>query len=183
MWRRVIVLWPLLVALLGPAAARGENPADYVVTQFAGQIGFLSAGMGKNFPDYSLEADLLFGYAPASVVGEDVFALALKGRYIVTTLTLDEAVLKPYVGMGVHYYLGERYEVNGNYPDDYYPYSQWHLMPHVGIRLQGQGQEEPSLYVEAGILDTYFIHYLNNNNYLDPSDVISVSVGFFFPLQ
>lgn len=173
--------WPLAAEDL---RLRERLRPDYYVSQFAGSIGLLSFGAGKQLRIRSMEAELLFGYAPEAVTGEDIFALALKVRENLPAVEFGGNRFTPYLGLGLNYYFGDRYKVKGKYPDDYYPYSQVHLMPHIGLKLRPLGNDAARgmFYLEAGILDTYLIHYYNNSNHFELSDVVSVSAGITIPM-
>ncbi|QDE84770.1 hypothetical protein [Myxococcus xanthus] len=80
----------LVVALLLAAREARPEPAheaspwyvpDHAAMQFAGAIGFLSAGPGWSFLDDTVEAALLVGWAPPALAGEDFFTFTLKGQW------------------------------------------------------------------------------------------------------
>ncbi len=184
---RPFILLLLLLTVHPSWAEETMLSPEYGVAQFAGQIGYLSAGAGRSFHDGVVEADLLFGYAPAWVVGEDVYALALKARYLYSSHYVAGQRLTPYLGLGLNYYHGEQYRIrtSDDYPEKYYTYYAWHLMPHLGLNVTPQdgGTQGVSVYVEAGVLDSYLLDYLNSTEYLSPLDLFSVSLGLRVPLK
>lgn len=181
----------LLCGLSHPWSIQAEEIASrssvsrYGVLQFAGSNGMLSMGLGSELPSRRAAGELLLGYAPASVAGLDVFSLGAKIRYQFAPRRHEFVEFTPYLGLGAYYYLGEQYRINRAYPDDYYPYSAWHTLPYIGVMLQPfeGASQDGFLYMELGVLDHYLIHFVNNPDYLDWSDVISLSLGLRIPLQ
>ena len=160
--------------------------ADNLVFQYAGNLGFLSAGLGWKTGTRT-EVHLLAGYAPEKIEGKDIYVAGAKGNYLFNPLVSNEQVTtRLYAGMGFLYYFGKRYTTY-DYPRGYYTYPshEWHLMPYLGIKLTSNESKQHgvSLYAEAGIIDAYLIHYYNNYQTLGLEEVINLSVGISVPLH
>ncbi|MFP2958863.1 hypothetical protein ACLEPN_13715 [Myxococcus sp. 1LA] len=109
----------LLAALLLAAresraeSAREGSPwyvPDHAAMQFAGAIGFLSAGPGWSFRDDSVEAAFLVGWAPPALAGEDFLTFTLKGQWRPFRLDAAGWTVRPLtVGAMLSYTVGDDY--------------------------------------------------------------------------
>ena len=68
MRRLILVLLYLICAIPGSAQERGLRP-DFVTTQYAGSIGFVSVGAGYNIFKDKARTSLQYGYVPHSEGG------------------------------------------------------------------------------------------------------------------
>lgn len=156
---------------------------DYAQAQFAGTIGFLSAGAGEHIGESHWDMTLLFGYLPEAIGGDEIYTLALKVDYNLPTLSFAQQTLTPYAGMGVHYALNREFRT-AHFDPEYYPATEWNVMPYLGLRIKpAGGPGNVSLYAELGVLGNYLVHYYNNPDYLDWDDVVNLSIGLRFALD
>lgn len=184
---RYLALALLLAASL-PLHAEHEDRyfIDRLVVQYAGLLGMVSLGVENTAGEHA-DFQLLAGYTPASEAGIDIYALGLKASYVFDPiLRIKTASASLYSGIGLYYYFGEQY-TDYKYPDGYYsnPYSEWHLMPYIGMKLTGHDvrHSDLTLYAEVGILDAYLVHYYNNYQTISLSDAINIAIGVSLPLR
>jgi len=183
---RSIAALLLGMAALVQAAEQEEHFVDRFVIQYAGMLGMISMGVENTTGSHS-DFQFLAGYTPASAAGIDIYSLGVRANYVFNPLYRNEFTTgRIYSGIGLYYYLGEQYQTY-DYPNGYYthPATEWHLMPYLGLRLSGV---EPSLhgitfYTEAGIIDSYLIHYYNNHQTISLSDAVSLALGVTLPLR
>jgi hypothetical protein len=159
--------------------------------QFAGNIGFLSAGAGYTFWRQRLQASLLYGYLPRSVGGARVHTFSLKANVAIWKLRLQNSVLQPYLGGTFSWDTG----LNGwtrlpdHFPGGYYPTTAFHGTAYGGLRWfpMAGGRADfgatPSLYVESGLL-TSSLWYLIDSRVARRSlpALFSLAVGASVPL-
>lgn len=178
------------IVFLGVVMPLRVDADDYLqhhrlIAQYAGNLGFFSVGMERRLGQQGAVA-LMAGYTPESIAGIDILAVGVKSHYRFNPLlTNEKAAVGLYSGIGLFYYVGDQYSTR-DYPSGYYTYpsSSWHLMPYLGVRLTGNDAEHRgnTIYVELGILDAYLIHYYNNRDYLELSDVVNIALGISLPL-
>lgn len=166
------------------AASAFEKDNLYWSGHAAGFLGAVALGIGTKWYDGKLESELLYGYAPESLAGEEVRVAALKTRRLLKTRSLLDKPVTPYFGLGIHYYFGEQYKVDGPYPSDYYPYTPWHGVVNLGMKLQPfESEQATTINFEIGMLDEYLIHYANNTGELGLDEILSFSIGLSVPLK
>ncbi len=123
--------WALAALLFGAGAARAEPSADtspwyvpdHAAVQFAGSIGFLSAGPGWSFLDDAVEASVLVGWAPPALAGEDFLTFTLKGQWRPFRIDTRGWTVRPLsVGLLLSYTAGDAYFATkpDRYDDGYY---------------------------------------------------------------
>jgi hypothetical protein len=148
---------------------------DHAVGQFAGNIGFLSAGVGYSYLGDHVQSDLIYGIAPSSVKGGTVHMLTIKTDYWPVQVQLsEEYTLVPFrIGMGVSYTIGPHFETwwANRYPDDYYWFTtSLRLTPHIGASLSrsiGSGNtviKRLEVFAELGTHDLAIASYASNKD-------------------
>jgi hypothetical protein len=183
------------VAILLPEAARADEterrPArerawyapDRAKLQFAGNIGFLSPGVGYAFARDRLEADLFFGWVPEAVGGTDVFSVTAKLTWLPWTVDAHGWRFRPAtVALQLTNTFGRNFFVlePEGYPRGY------HILPtalRAGIALGGAagrprwGLDRIGVYYELVALDLMLGFWAGNRDALSLSDVFSLSLG------
>jgi hypothetical protein len=178
----------LALALAGPAAAsaaEGErHPAllDHVKVQLAGNVGFVSPGVGWAWLGRRLEGDLFLGWVPERF-GGDVFSLTAKLAWTPWILRDSGWIVRPaYAAAQLTYTFGDRYFVRlpDRYPDEYY---------HLPTALRGAlalgisagkpvlGLDELGAYLELVALDAALVAWTRNPTVLGPAEVFSLALG------
>jgi hypothetical protein len=153
--------------------------------QLAGNIGFLSPGLGYAWDGPNLEADLFFGWVPAPVGGDDIVSFTGKltwlpwefaagGRWVVRPLTTS---------LQLTYTLGDDFWVvlPERYPVGYYDFATA-LRAGIGLgaavgRRGGGRIRELGAYFELVALDLMLFSWMRNPETLGPADVFSLAVG------
>jgi len=128
---------------------------DRAVLQFAGSIGFLSAGTGWSFLQERLDAEILLGWAPQAVAGDDFFTITTRLLFQPFLLEAGELRLRPLiVGGFASYTPKEDYWITppDRYNSGYYEFSTAIrigviLGVQVGLPVEEIGRLE--LYVHA----------------------------------
>lgn len=160
---------------------------DHIKLQFAGNIGFLSGGPGYISKNKKLETDVLFGFMPKKFGGDALISLTAKTTYFPWRIPLKNAVyISPFsLGFYSSYTFGPQFD--SKWPD-YYPkgYYWWATSIRPGAYIGGKlGREVKEkgkirgleIYYELGTYDLLLISYMQNNKYLRPSDIVSLSLG------
>lgn len=183
----------LAVALASPCGALGGERderrrhwavPDQAKVQLAGNVGFVSPGVGWSWLDRRLEADLFFGWVPRQVGGESIVSLTGK-------LTLAPWRLRPGSGWSLRpltaavlltYTFGDEYflRLPDHYPHGYYSAatalrSALALGASVGRRQWGL--QELGVYAELVALDAMLALWIANPSGLGPDDVVSLALG------
>lgn len=184
--RHAVAATLLLVSTLCHTAQAEDQFIDRFVAQYAGMLGMVSLGVEHTTGSNS-DFQFMAGYTPASAAGIDIYSLGIRGNYVFNPVYEKESVeARLYTGIGFYYYFGDQYRTH-DYPDGYYTYpnTAYHLMPYLGLRVTGllTSYREVSFYSEAGIIDSYLIHYYNNYQTIELSDVVSLALGVTIPLR
>ena len=127
--KRILVLFLFL-----SASAKAEEPGrhwlvpDHFPLQYAGNIGFASAGFGYGLAHDKLEMDFMYGYVPKDF-GGPLNSISLKSTWIpfkpvpMGALTMDFFS----TGLVLNYSLGEQFffiaSTQDRYPARYYDHS------------------------------------------------------------
>lgn len=157
----------------------------HVQLQYAGNIGMVSAGIGYNLANDKIHVTLMDGFTPASIAGNNINVVALKGSYDIVSLpVLRTRSIVPYAGLattfetsgnGVYKKLPERYTDR-----KYYQMSAFHLNVFAGAKLQlpvgARDRQRLELYAETGTVDSYIYYYFKNSA-LDFTDMFSMALG------
>ncbi|HEU4469543.1 MAG TPA: hypothetical protein VFR58_00545 [Flavisolibacter sp.] len=182
----------LLFPLAGLAGSDSAGPRpralpDHFKVQFAGGIGFLSAGAGYSSRDGKVDADLFYGYVPKSIGGITIHTLTAKLTYSpIKPLQYGHFKVKPFsTGALVNYSFGKQYFGfrPDNYPYDFYKFpTSLYLGAFVGGELFRQTEKSKpfsriGLYYELVTFDRLLLSYINNRRALSITDVFSLAIG------
>jgi hypothetical protein len=189
-----------LLALVMPANA---SPGDslrakrwyvphYVPLQFAGNIGFLSTGLGYETNSGNYHLNLLYGYVPASVGQHYVHMITAKNIFPLRHLPLsDHQSLAPYLGLGLMVEVGGNafFTLPSHYPDGYYDFPKnLHVTGFAGVRLRHLFRHNITflrgmdIYAEAGTIDVY-VWYRTISDEIKFNQMFSLALGLNFLLQ
>jgi hypothetical protein len=171
-------------------AKRWYEPA-YVPLQFAGNIGFLSTGIGFTSHTKKYELALLYGYVPASIALSHIHTISAKNIFPLRHYNLKtNQALIPYLGLAVSL------EVGGNafltlpaqYPRSYYDFPKaLHATAFGGVKLQQLFERHfrflrgIQFYAEAGTVDVY-IWYKVRSEEVKFKQIFSLALGVNFML-
>jgi hypothetical protein len=176
------------VAAEGALSLRAERPwfvPDHAQLQLAGDIGFLSPGMGYELAGRRVDLDLFLGWVPASIGGEDIYSVTGKITYAPWRLGAGPGwrVAPLRIAAQATYTFGSQYFVAapGRYPSGYYEIP---TALHTGVALGGAatrklggGEREIGLYGEIVALTEGLRAWRENPDVVDVSDVLSLALG------
>jgi len=142
---------------------------DYAKMQYAGQIGFLSVGVGSElFRKRNGELDFFVGYLPESIGGDNIVTGAFKFAYIPWDISVfkHKMKLQPLtMGLMIFHAFGE--DLNKIRDKDLYPqgYYWWSLgtrvAPVFGIRLKKELDKESTIKALA-----FYVEFVTNDLYI-----------------
>lgn len=165
---------------------------DDAIVQYAGSIGFLSAGAGYSLAKGRIETDILLGYLPKFIGGANIWTAALKSNWIpIQFQASDQLKVIPFTtGLMVSHTFGPNYFVllPDHYAKNYYTFSTAvHLYYQFGSRIQFPlGKEsfpEMALYYELNSSAEAIFSYIQNPKALSPSDIFFLSLGLRLHLK
>lgn len=181
---KIILFWLCVVPVTANVPDSVETKRSrliYYKTQFAGNLGLLSAGTGWDFPDRKIWADVNLGYLPKHVNGVRVFTFSLKPAYKIVERAVRKTDVGWYLGAGLNYSWGRN--IFGSMPDyyplDYYWPNAFHLNPFTGVRLslnQPGRKNRTFFYAEVGTVE-YEIWFALKNRNVDLTDIFNLGFG------
>lgn len=161
---------------------------DSFVLQYAGSIGFLSAGGGYDIFHKKASVDLLFGYLPGTIGGHDLETITLKFTASPWKIRAGKTTIYPFsTGTYFTYTMGGRYssDLPSWYPDGYY---WWSEAVRANIFIGGKVRHKihDSVwegYYEIGTNELKLVSYAQNTGYLTVWDILHAGVGMRFYLN
>jgi hypothetical protein len=190
---RAAVALVALAAAAEAGAVEDRRPwyaPDQLKLQFAGNVGFLSPGVGYAWAGRRVEADLFFGWVPRAVGGEDIVSFTAKLTWLPWEVDLGRRwFLRPLsTGLQLTYTLGDEYFVT--LPSKYGPgYYDHPTALRAGVAFggalgrKGSGAiRELSVYAELVALDLMLVAWARNRETIGPTDVFSLAIGLRFAL-
>jgi hypothetical protein len=163
---------------------------DYVKLQYAGGIGFLSAGVGYSFFDYRLDVSFFYGYTPVWFTVDDLHSISLQftAKFIRIKTNRNIEILPLNFGWYIHHTFGKEYWVvlPNNYPKGYY---WWPPGINAGVFLGGEiktkllANQTPAsglaFYVRVGTRVLYLSSKVGNSS-IPVTDIIELGFGVAF---
>lgn len=148
---------------------------DHFITQYAGEVGLASFGLGKEFSRYTISG--LYGYVPASFSGTDgIETVAVRQTYnFYSWRKLDF-----HVGLNIYHVLGISYESSnyGEAPEGYYPIGSIRGLLNLGFSYLIDKQEKNIFYFESGMNDIWITNWISNRETVNAIDHVSLAVGY-----
>ncbi len=165
------------------------------IWQYAGNMGFLSAGIGWDYGRHKQwETNLLFGYLPKYSSGRSKITMTLKQTYIPWSFRTSDLFAFEPLSCGVYFntVFGSEFWNNepARYPDDYYPFLSTKLRVNVfvGQRLEliiPQNRRKlvksMTFFYELSACDLH-LRALIQDSSVKLNDVLSLSLGVKFQL-
>lgn len=157
------------------------------IAQYAGNIGFLSMGIGWDYgKDNKWETHLLLGYLPHFTFGDDAFTLTIREQYIPFTISISDMIsLSPSnLSLSMNAVMNDEFWFTEPINNNYYRFSS-KVRSHLGIgsRLNFYVPSEKkrrfariSLYYELSTYDLAIISIVRNR-YVPFHDILSLGVG------
>ena len=187
MSRKLFINLPLLLILYFAVPLQAQQRAlllpDHVTLQYAGSIGFIAGGAGYRNAKNTLETELLIGYLPYSIGGDNLITAAVKGNWIPFALFKDKPVhLYPlHTGLMVSYTFGDQFFAKqpSNYPKGYYTFSTafhayWQFGSRISVPVQTKRLE---LFYEFNASAEEIVAMIQNPRFLTPDKVFSLALG------
>ncbi|HYC87410.1 MAG TPA: hypothetical protein VEB86_19390 [Chryseosolibacter sp.] len=171
------------------AQTRKGTP-DYFVLQYAGSIGYISAGIGYDIIKSRARTSVHFGTVPKNQ-GGPLNVFCGKFFYIPWNIRVtDRTYFRPAdIGFMASYHMGEDFKQS---VPDYFSgsnYYWWHtsLRLHLATETSFSVKMEPNRffnsvtgYIEFNVNDLYLISYISNARTLDISELVKGGVGARF---
>lgn len=159
---------------------------DYTSIQFAGNIGFLSAGLGFELFKERLNVELIYGFVPVYNNRKAIHTFTLKTFMPICSIKWKKYSLAPYGGFTTSYETGRHSFVKlpDRFPDGYYKPNAVHFTALVGVKLNkklanGFWFKSVDVYFELGAVDSY-LWYAISNKEVKLNDVFSSALGLNF---
>ena len=167
---------------------------NHMKLQYAGSIGFISAGVGWHYGRYhdQWETDLLFGYLPKFQSDKAKLTMTLKQSYMPWVVDIKKSSFSftPLVcGMFFNTVFGEDFWASepSKYPKKYYGFStKVRANVFIGQRInyliperKRRFNKSISAYYELSTCDLYLVSYFTNH-YIKLKDILSLSFGLRF---
>lgn len=157
----------------------------YIPIQYAGNIGFLSTGIGYSARKDNYQFSLVYGYAPESIAGVQVHMLTAKNIFPIHRFYLDEQrTLVPYASVGVSLEVGGRsfFFLPSNMVKGYYDFPKSiHLIPAAGLKLRQMTErisffQGVEFFAEATTVDAY-VWYKVISDEVSIDQIFTLAVG------
>lgn len=160
---------------------------DFAVVQYAGSIGYVSAGVGYDVLKSNARFSAHFGTVPANRGGK-LNVISAKLIFIPATLTIWNRVKLNPVDIGVmgSYNYGDNFETSwpeGVHPRGYYwwnPAFRAHVAMESSVTYQfkkGHSLRSITGYVEFNTNELYFITFLQNTSTIGLWDIVKLGIG------
>jgi hypothetical protein len=182
-----LLFFPFLLAAQTESNPRKWWAPDHAKLQFAGNIGFVSAGFGYSFTKQKkLETDLYYGYVPERY--GNLHSITLKNTwFILKPLTVKEKT-KFYLlsfGIPINYSIGKEYFLiaANKYPKRYYDYSSaLRFNFFLGGKITHAMKEtsklkELGVYYELGTYDLAVHNHIFNVSTLKFRNLFNLGLG------
>jgi hypothetical protein len=158
---------------------------DHIVFQYAGSIGFMSAGGGYSIFKNKAGLDLLYGYVPKFTGSKPIHSLTLKFTANPWKVSVNEKINWYPLTTGVYfcYTFGSEYtsKLPAWYPDGYYWWSEAiraNLFIGGAVSASvGQDGRRLSGYYEVGTNELKLASYAQNRAGLKLTDILHLGVG------
>ncbi len=148
---------------------------NHFVSQFAGEIGLISVGLGKEFTKYSLSG--LYGVVPSEYSeGPVIETVTLRQTYSL----YDWKRIDFYGGLNIYHVLSLQYQSSKfkDAPSEYYPIGSIRGLLYGGIALNMNPRRGSSFYFEAGLNDIWLTNWLSNSKTVNALDHGSLGMGY-----
>lgn len=160
---------------------------DFAVAQYAGSIGYFSAGIGYNVFKSRARFSTHFGHVPRSRGGK-LNIVAAKLFFKPMTLTVWNRVRMNPIDIGLmgSYNYGDGFETRwpeGAHPRGYYwwnPALRAHFAMETSVTYEfrkGHSLRAITGYIEYNSNELYFVSFIQNINTVRLSDIVKVGTG------
>lgn len=156
----------------------------YAKVQYAGGIGFISAGLGYELCHTKLQADLMYGYAPENYTGIDVHSVTAKLTWLPLSITLKKFKVNYLTaGLLINYTPGTQYHAfnPSKYSFNYYGFP---TALYAGLFIGGGvTYHRINFYYEIGASDRELVTYIRNPASRPITDLPKLGLGIRVTLK
>lgn len=148
---------------------------NHFVSQFAGEIGAVSLGLGKDFERYSISG--MYGFVPTEMSqGPLIETVTLRQTYILYNWDRIDF----YSGLNTFHVLSLQYQSSKSRdaPSGYYSIGSIRALLYGGVAVNMRAQTMRSFYFEAGMNDIWIVNSISNSDTVDPVNHVSLAMGF-----
>jgi hypothetical protein len=165
--------------------------SPYLALQYAGNIGFLSFGVGHTARKDKYQLSLVYGYAPPSMAGVRIHTVTAKNIFPLYRFYLDKKqTLIPYGAIGVSLELGGRsfFRQPSIMSDSYYDFPKSiHLIPAAGFKLRHITDHQRNFrgyefFLEVTSVDVYVWYKLTSDE-IRIRQILSLAAGCHFLIK
>jgi hypothetical protein len=156
----------------------------FIPIQFAGNIGFLSAGVGYEARKQNYQLAIVYGFVPAKFGGVSVHSFTAKNSFPIHRFFIDKnRTIIPYGAIGLNVEVGGRsfLTLPDNMPAGYYDFPKsTHLIGSVGAKYR-HTMDRPSVnavevFAEITTVDAY-VWYKTMSDDVKWRQILSGAVG------
>ncbi len=147
--------------------------------QYAGNLGFLSGGLGYSLFKDKVGVGLFYGYVPKVFSSKAIHIIALKGTFNLFKSRAGQDRL--YIGTTFNMETGNNsfLKLPDKYPKGYYQTNSFHFTIFTGVKsyfaVHDRKLKGVEPYIECGTVDTYLYYCLAEN--LSFLKILSLSAG------
>lgn len=154
----------------------------YFPVQVAGNIGFVSAGIGYSSRSEKFNVAIQYGYAPKSITDVEIHTLTV--RNVFHLYKSRRQMFIPYAGLGLSLEVGGKsfFFLPSNMPKGYYKFPKSiHLIPAIGVKTRHRSGRNSrvktiEIFGEATTVDAYIWYKLISSE-VPMSRIITFSAG------
>lgn len=161
---------------------------DYVKTQFAGNIGLVSVGVGYQLFDKVLYSELMYGFVPKFASRADnIHLITIKNTFPIYRKKIGENLtITPIAGIATTLDIGINSftTLPSKYPDGYYFPTAIHFTLFGGALIHKDFKKKKlfkgvDFYVELGTVETYLWYAITSKD-VKINDIFSIATGVNF---
>jgi len=156
---------------------------DYAKLQFAGNIGFLSFGIGYELFNNRLQSDILYGYVPYSIGGATIHTISQKNTFVLYEYERSRYIISPTAGFSTNFETGNNsfLILPDKYPKGYYVSNAIHFTLFIGGKIHKTLAQQSKIkgldfYVELGTVDNYLWYKILSKE-VKMKDISSLALG------
>jgi len=157
---------------------------DYSKVQFAGNIGYVSVGLGYQFFNNHLCTELLYGYVPVSISeADEIHIITIKNTFPIFTKKVSNFTLSPITGFTASFETGNNsfLKLPDKYPDGYYGTNAFHFTLFIGASVHKNFINSKiingvDLYFELGTVESY-LWYAITSKEVSINEIFSSAIG------
>jgi hypothetical protein len=193
------ILYTLLIVSLFSTKVLGSNfskteqdslkrkwyiPHDAKI-QYAGNIGFLSAGVSYHIVKDLYRLSLMYGNTSSHSDAKSLNTFAFKNTFLLKKFQFEDFTIIPTAGLSIN--LGSTHNtfrrLPDYFPDGYYFQNKIHFAPFFGTiiyhPLPYKGIKGIDFYAEIGTMDNYLLECIRTD-YVKLGDIWNLGLGFTF---